>query len=51
LDADQRYQLNTRGAFFYSDRHLRIDNTKLEPASVAQRIVEHFSLPLVAGAS
>ena len=50
LDADRQYQLNTRGPFFYPDRHLRIDNTELEPASVAQRIVAHFGLPLVGGA-
>jgi hypothetical protein len=46
LDADRRYQMNTRGTFVYPERHLRIDNTELEPASVAQRIVRYFSLPL-----
>lgn len=47
LDADRRYQLNTRGAFFYADQHLKIDNTALEPDVVARRIVKHFSLPLL----
>jgi hypothetical protein len=46
LDADRRYQLNTSGAFLYPDRHVKIDNTALEPRSVARRIVERFGLPL-----
>jgi len=46
LDADRRYQLNTRGAFSCPGRHIKIDNTALEPESVARRIVQHFSLPL-----
>lgn len=48
LEADRTYQLNTCGDFSYPDRHLRIENTELEPRSVAQRIVEHFNLPHVA---
>jgi hypothetical protein len=44
LDADRRYQLNTRGAFFYPERHLKIDNTLLKPDMVARRIVDHFTL-------
>jgi hypothetical protein len=44
LDADRRYQLNTRGVFFYPERHLKIDNTLLKPDIVARRIVDHFRL-------
>lgn len=45
LEADRRYQLNTRGDFFYPERHLKIDNTELEPDIVAERIVKRFNLP------
>jgi hypothetical protein len=46
-DTDRRYQLNTceGGDFFYPDRHLRIDNTHLTPAEVAEQIAAHFHLP------
>jgi hypothetical protein len=44
LDVDQRYQLNSRGDFPYSERHLKIDNTDLPPEVAAARIVEHFRL-------
>jgi hypothetical protein len=44
LDADRRYRLNTDGEFFYPERHLRIENTALEPPEVARRIVERFGL-------
>jgi hypothetical protein len=46
VEADSRYQLNTRGTFFYPDRHLKIDNTDLEPEAVAASIARHFKLPL-----
>jgi len=45
LDADRRYEMNTRGAFAYPDQHLKIDNTDIEPALVARRIQERFKLP------
>jgi hypothetical protein len=45
LQADAQYQLNTRGTFFYPERHLKIDNTDLEPGIVAARIAAHFGLP------
>ncbi len=45
LDADRRYQLNTVGTFVYADRHLKVDNTALEPAVVAERVCEYFKLP------
>jgi hypothetical protein len=43
LEADRQYQLNSRGSFFYPERHLKIDNTELEPSVVAERIVQHFN--------
>lgn len=49
LDADQQYQLNTHGSFFFPERHLKIDNTALEPPVVAERIVKHFSFGSKAG--
>jgi hypothetical protein len=44
LDADTRYRMNTDGDFWYADRHLRIDNTSLEPEEVARQVVKHFGL-------
>ncbi len=44
LDADQKYQMNSRGSFFYPERHLKIENTGLEPDAVARQIAAHFSL-------
>jgi AAA domain len=44
LSADQTYQMNSHGAFFYPDQHLKIDNTALSPEMVARQIVEHFTL-------
>jgi AAA domain len=46
LEADLQFQMNTRGSFFYPERHLTIDNTELEPDAVATRIAGHFQLPL-----
>jgi hypothetical protein len=46
LDADRRYQLNTKDGFFYPGQHLRIENTVLKPEDVARRIADHFQLPL-----
>jgi hypothetical protein len=44
LEADQKYQMNTRASFFYPERHLKIENTTLEPGEVARQIAAHFSL-------
>jgi hypothetical protein len=44
LEADNIYEMNSRGPFAYADRYLRIDNTDLEPEVVARRIAAHFSL-------
>ena len=49
LELDARYQLNSGGAFDGRADWLRIDNTHLEPADVAERVIEHFSLPDSAG--
>ncbi len=49
LEADRKYQLNTRGSFFFPERHLKIDNTALEPAVVAETIAKHFNLGSRAG--
>lgn len=45
LEHDAKYRLNTNGAFFYPHQHLKIDNTHLEPAAVAEQIVAHFAIP------
>jgi hypothetical protein len=42
--ADQTYQMNSRGTFFYPDRHLKIESTALSAETVANHIVAHFSL-------
>ena len=44
LSADQTYQMNSRESFFYPERHLKIDNTTMEPDVVAREIAAHFSL-------
>jgi hypothetical protein len=44
LSIDARYRLRSNGGFPFAD-HLEIDNTALDPAIVADRIVTHFALP------
>ena len=44
IEADTRYRMNTDGDFCYPDRHLRVDNTTLEPEEVARQVVNHFGL-------
>src|SRR5499427_6550262 len=51
LDTDARYQLNSGGKFDDGPDYLRIDNTRLTPGEVAERVIEHFALPRLAGAS
>jgi hypothetical protein len=46
LDHDARYRLNSNGDFFYPERHLKIDNTNLEPTAVAERIITTFNIQL-----
>jgi hypothetical protein len=45
LEAEDQYQLNSHGEFPFP-HHLLIDNTDLDPGSVARRIQDHFSLPV-----
>jgi hypothetical protein len=45
LELDTRYQLNSGGAFDDRADWLRIDNTRLAPADVAERAITHFLLP------
>jgi hypothetical protein len=49
LAADKMHQMNSQGSFYYPDRLLKIENTELSAAEVAQRVVTHFSLPINAG--
>ena len=44
LNADQTYQMNSRAPFFYPERHLKIDNTTMEPDVVAREVAAYFSL-------
>lgn len=45
--SEERYRMSSGGDLPVPDPHLRIDNTRLEPAEVAERIAERFSLPRV----
>jgi len=47
LEHDAKYRLNSNGDFFYPDRHIKIDNTDLAPAAVAERIIAAFELPRI----
>ena len=44
LQADGKYQLNSNGDFPWPDRHLKIDNSDLEPEEVARIACQHFGL-------
>jgi hypothetical protein len=44
LEGEEVYQLDSRGSFPFPG-YLRIDNTRLDPRAVAERIAIHFSLP------
>jgi hypothetical protein len=48
LDTDSRYQLNSAGQFDGRADYLRIENTDLSAAEVAERVIAHFSLPRIA---
>ncbi len=43
LEAEEEYQLNSDGDFPLPE-HILIDNTSLDPETVAHRIADHFSL-------
>ncbi len=45
LELDARYQLSSDGEFDARPDYLRIDNTALEPATVAAEVIRRFSLP------
>ena len=44
LELDDRHQLNSGGKFDERADYLRINNTLLTPAEVAERVIEHFGL-------
>ncbi len=50
LEDDARYQLNSGGKFDERQDWLRIDNTVLTPGEVAERAIQRFALPRLAGA-
>jgi len=51
LELDARHQLNSAGTFGEREDYLRIDNTLLAPAEVAERVIKHFGLPRATEAS
>ena len=51
LDLDERHQLNSGGKFDEREDYLRINNTLLAPAEVAERVIRHFGLPRAPEAS
>jgi len=44
LELDARHQLNSGGKFDKREDYLRINNTLLTPAEVAERVIRHFGL-------
>ena len=46
LQSEQNHRLNSNGDFFYPQQHLKIDNTTLSPAAVAQQIQQALSMRL-----
>jgi len=44
LEMDRKYQLNSTGEFDGRDDYLRLDNTDLAPAAVAEQTIAHFRL-------
>ncbi len=45
LEIDGKYQLNSRGEYDERADYMRIDNTELSPAEVAEVVIARFSLP------
>jgi hypothetical protein len=45
LEFDAQYEMNSGGVFDGRKGWLRIDNTALDPADVADRVIKHFLLP------
>jgi hypothetical protein len=50
LDADQKHRLNSGGEFFYPERHVHFENTRLSAAETAELIVARLNLPKIGGA-
>ena len=50
LEHDAKYRLNSNGDFFYPEQHIKIDNTQVEPAQVAEQIIAAFGIPRVPAA-
>jgi AAA domain len=48
LEIDAKYQLNSKGAFDDRPDYLRIDNTELSAAEVAERVIARFGLAVIA---
>ena len=44
LETDARYRLNSGGELDGRPDYLRVDNTTLAPATVAERVIAHFAL-------
>ncbi|WP_433436963.1 hypothetical protein [Nonomuraea sp. CA-141351] len=44
LELDAKYRLNSNGEFDGRAEYLRIDNTELPAAAVAERAIQHFGL-------
>ena len=51
LDLDEKHELNSDGRFDGRADWLRVENTLLKPAQVADRAIEHFRLPRVTEAA
>jgi hypothetical protein len=47
LEDDSRYQLHSDGRFDGREDYLQLDNTHLSPENVAERIIDHFGLPVL----
>ncbi len=45
LEHDTKYRFNSNGDFFYPRRHIKIENTHLEPTQVAEQIIAAFGIP------
>lgn len=48
LELDAQYRMNSGGEFDGREDYLRIDNTALSAAEVAERVIERFTLPRTA---
>ena len=51
LELDERYQLGSGGVYDGREDWLRIDNSELSPADVAELVVARFGLPTAGGAA